>query len=166
MRSKQTVNDRLETNARSKHPSDNGVDGEFLQLTSQLSAEANQLAMVYPPKPQGLESCRETRSAVAPRRRRWRRRVKMACWITTCAGVLLAVGLGIHPLCSAPDASEKTVQSPVPPHAGATASKHPGPTPETTPTISPVMFVSELSDPEFEAWLDLREDDAPERIAF
>ena len=37
---------------------------------------------------------------------------------------------------------------------------------ELGPIVSPVMFVSEMSDPELEAWLDLQQDQGSERVAF
>lgn len=95
-------------------------------------------------------------------------------WGATCAALVLAVGLGSQlPRSStstlddtAPTGWQPTRPAPQAPVLADNAKQDTNPLPDSAPIISPVMFVSELSDPEFEAWLDLRRDRGDERIAF
>ncbi|MFW6170184.1 MAG: hypothetical protein ACODAD_06820 [Planctomycetota bacterium] len=163
MRSRQAPSTRSEVEARN---TPHGVDGESLRLANQLRAEARHLAMVYPPNRGVLEECHGPGATPRSRRRgRWSRAGR-AWWISACAGVLLAVGLGTHLVLSRPDPSPKRARTPPLNQVPSAVANHAEPASEQSTVISPVMFVSELSDPELEAWLDLQRDKAPERIAF
>ena len=179
------------------HPSGKGpddeldfVDGELLQLAAQLGAQANQLATVYPPKESALEDCLSGSAPSRPRRRlrSWTTKRRLP-WVSTCAALVLAMGLGSQLLLSTSgpidDAtrirwqpSRPTQPSPaladnaqrkansLPANSLPANSLPANSLRDGAAIISPVMFVSELSDPEFEAWLDLRRDGSDERIAF
>ena len=148
------------------------VDDSLLQLAARLGDEANHLASVYPPKETLLEDCLSDRWPRPPRRRQqtWTTRGRRLWWAGTGTAAVLVLGLGAQFLRStsnhlddaAPSRWQPTRNSQQAPGLADNAQ----PTPDGAPVISPAMFVSELSDPEFEAWLDLRRNPDDERIAF
>lgn len=163
MQSKQAPSTRSDAETSLSH---GGIDGDSWRLASQLSAEARHLATVYPPNPAVVPACRAVWSASHPPHRGLWSRASRAWWISTCVGILLAVGLGTQLLRSRSAPSPSTARTPPlrdPPSAVASRAESAA---DQSTVISPVMFVSELSDPELEAWLDLQRDAASERIAF
>lgn len=145
-----------------------GARGELPSLASQLSAEADHLATVYPPNPAALhERHTDTARRARPKFSRKRMAVPSVGRAAICASVIFAVALGSYTLFS-PTAEQhgRSASLPQPPRnssasPGTTGSGH-----EHAAVISPATFVRDLSDPELEAWLDLRRQGVQERIAF
>ncbi|MFO7904587.1 MAG: hypothetical protein R6U98_18130 [Pirellulaceae bacterium] len=166
MQFRQAPSTSSEAEASSTHHAVDSDSLDSLRLANQLSAEASHLAMVYPPNPAVLEECDGVWAAPRSRRRWWWSRAGRAWWISTCVGVLLAVGVGTHLVLSPSVPSSQRARTPPVNHAPSAAANRAESAADPSTVISPVMLVSELSDPELEAWLDLHRDKAPERIAF
>ncbi len=164
---------RSRTSASAPFPDDelDFVDSDFLPLAAQLGAEANSLATLYPPNDAVLEQCQQA-SLTSERRHatRWRVFRRVATLLTTSAVVVLAVSLAVRMSLGPNESIQRTtpaVWQEVQPLVTSPAVLDPADLgSEYTPEIAPVMFVSELSDPELDAWLDLRRNRTKERIAF
>ncbi len=162
---------RSRINASAPLPDDelDFVDSDLLTLAAQLGSEANYLATVYPPKDGVLEDCQEValrddRRQSAPKRT-WQRVTRLA---SACAVVAVAIAFAVH-LPSSPVNSFKNTAPWQPSPSVSQSPTVPGNfdlIPADTSATMPVMFVSELSDPELDAWLDLRQNNTDERIAF
>ncbi len=143
------------------------VDGRLLPLTAQLRADANRLATTYPPKQAVLG---DSRGDSQSHRRPMRTIAARAVWSSAGIALTLFVGVGSYLLVSADRRTDDTVpvqsQRPVPQQAPSVLANRAESLNENTLFVSPVSFVSELSDPELEAWLDLRRKGNEEQIAF
>jgi hypothetical protein len=94
-------------------------------------------------------------------------------WVSACA-LLALVGVGVGVLVHIPKSgngplaspTRPTEKSPIPGPLLAGSQQEASAVESRSRLAAPVMFVSELSDPELEAWLDLRQEGVEEQIAF
>ncbi len=140
-------------------------DEELLSLGKQLSTEAQQLARLYPPHVTGTDAD-AVKLAAARSSRHWPAQVAWLAGALVTSACLLLWVLGSSWSGSGSDvprgAALAMPSTPAPDRSVAGPADAGADAPFTN-----VSFVSQLSDPELEAWLDLRhEDDTAERIAF
>lgn len=138
------------------------VPQEWSTLTRELSREADQLAAAYPPKPDALNQIAARLARIESPRR------GVPWWGVSAATLLLSAGIAVSLFLHESAAPESAVSSQLKRSPGGSTAvvAQPEVPDEFDPFVEPVMFVSELSDPEFEAWLDLQRGQREERVAF